>query len=172
MTSAQLTVFASASFLSVFFARSVMADESEMTLRPDGSTDIALVQRTVPLANETTREAADATETNDANDAVSQSADLSSEVMSLGRDVYQSRCAACHKDNGIGGEGGAPSLVRNFRLRNDRNLIVQILGGGQYMPGFAFSLADAEVAAVATYIRNSWDNHHGPVGAAQVSELR
>lgn len=96
----------------------------------------------------------------------------SGKVMTLGKEVYLARCAVCHKPEGIGGVGAALSLVGNYRLRNDTQTIQQILNGGQYMPGFAFLLGNAEIAAVATYIRNSWDNHHGPVTEAQVAELR
>ncbi len=96
----------------------------------------------------------------------------SAKVMTVGKDVYFAKCAVCHNEDGVGGSGGAPSLVGNYRLRNERLLIEQILQGGQYMPGFAFLLTDLEIATVATYIRNSWANNHGSVLEAQVSELR
>lgn len=172
MSIARFTVYAVALLSSVFFARVLMADETKMAPRPSDSADIGLVQRVDPPVNETTLADGEDTEANGASKTVSQSGDSSGEVMSLGKDVYQARCAACHKDNGVGGEGGAPSLVGNSRLRDEKKIVEQILGGGQYMPGFAFSLADAEIAAVATYIRNSWDNHHGSVAEAEVTELR
>jgi mono/diheme cytochrome c family protein len=40
------------------------------------------------------------------------------------------------------------------------------------MPPFGTLLSDDEVAAVLTYIRNSWGNHAAPVGAAQVNQYR
>lgn len=40
------------------------------------------------------------------------------------------------------------------------------------MPSFAWKLPDAEVADVATYIRNSWGNRATPVSADAVKSLR
>ena len=40
------------------------------------------------------------------------------------------------------------------------------------MPSFAWKLSDAEIADVATYLRNSWGNQASPVSEKQVDELR
>jgi mono/diheme cytochrome c family protein len=40
------------------------------------------------------------------------------------------------------------------------------------MPSFAWKLDDAEVAALLTYVRNSWDNAAAPVPAASVAKIR
>ena len=40
------------------------------------------------------------------------------------------------------------------------------------MPPFAQDLNDAQVAAVATYIRNAWGNGAAPVTPQQVNQLR
>ncbi len=40
------------------------------------------------------------------------------------------------------------------------------------MPGFGGQLDDQKVAAVATYIRNSWGNDFGPVTPAEVAAKR
>ena len=40
------------------------------------------------------------------------------------------------------------------------------------MPAFGWKLSDAEIAAVATYVRNAWGNAAAPVSEAKVSELR
>jgi hypothetical protein len=40
------------------------------------------------------------------------------------------------------------------------------------MPAFGQKLNDREIAAVATYIRNSWGNHFGPVSANTVAQVR
>jgi mono/diheme cytochrome c family protein len=40
------------------------------------------------------------------------------------------------------------------------------------MPGFAAKLNDEQVAAVATYVRNSWGNKAGAVLAKDVTKLR
>jgi mono/diheme cytochrome c family protein len=99
-------------------------------------------------------------------------AEPTKESMTHGKDVYLARCAVCHKADGVGGTGGAPGLVANSRLRDATNVIIQILNGGEYMPAFAFVLSDGDVAAVATYIRNSWGNHDGAVNEAGVTKAR
>ena len=40
------------------------------------------------------------------------------------------------------------------------------------MPSFAWKLSDAEVADLATYVRNSWGNRASPVAAGEVAALR
>ena len=40
------------------------------------------------------------------------------------------------------------------------------------MPAFAWKLDDKEVAAVATYVRNSWGNAAEPVSEGDVARLR
>ena len=40
------------------------------------------------------------------------------------------------------------------------------------MPAFDWKLSDAEIAAVATYVRNQWGNAAPPVTADQVKSLR
>lgn len=107
-----------------------------------------------------------------ANEPATKTSAPSDAVMMSGKEIYLARCAVCHIESGVGGQAGAPSLVGNYRLRDEARVIEQILNGGQYMPGFAFLLNDAEVAAVATYIRNTWNNHHGSVVESTVAELR
>jgi cytochrome c oxidase subunit 2 len=97
--------------------------------------------------------------------------EVASSVMTAGEAVYTANCAPCHQATGRG-EGAAPPLAGNSRLRDEKLVIGQILMGGEYMPAFGFQLSDAQIAAVATYIRNSWDNKHGPVAAEQVKAMR
>jgi hypothetical protein len=58
-----------------------------------------------------------------------------------------------------------------------------ILAGGQIgasraspspltMPSFAWKLSDQEVADVATFVRNSWDNQASAVSASDVRKAR
>jgi cytochrome c oxidase subunit 2 len=93
------------------------------------------------------------------------------EIMTAGAAVYMKNCAPCHQPMGQG-EAPAPPLAGNSRLKDEKLVIGQILMGGEYMPSFGFQLSDADIAAVATYIRNSWDNKHGPVTAEQVAAMR
>lgn len=96
---------------------------------------------------------------------------ISDEVMAHGDTVYQGSCAGCHGEEG-GGTGDIPRLARNSGLENESLVLRQILRGGDYMPAFGRILSDEEVASVATYIRNSWENAHGPITEEQVMEAR
>jgi mono/diheme cytochrome c family protein len=96
---------------------------------------------------------------------------VAARVMTAGAGLYAEHCAPCHQATGQG-DGAAPPLAANSRLRDQRLVIGQILRGGEYMQAFGFQLSDAEIAAVATYVRNSWENKHGPISEAQVKALR
>jgi mono/diheme cytochrome c family protein len=54
------------------------------------------------------------------------------------------------------------------------HIVRQILRGNaeKGMPAFAATLSDHQVAAVATYIRNAWDNVHGVVLEGDVKKVR
>ncbi|KKB64154.1 alcohol dehydrogenase [Robbsia andropogonis] len=106
-------------------------------------------------------------------------------MMVLGHDIYQSNCAACHKTSGEGVEAMVPSLANNpgVQAPGANNVIRTILMGGRgaatasnptsaEMPAFAWKLSDQEVAAVATYIRNSWGNAADAITAADATKLR
>ena len=97
--------------------------------------------------------------------------EVAPQIMTAGAAVYMKNCAPCHQAKGQG-EGSAPPLAGNSRLRDEKLVLGQILMGGEYMPSFGFQLSDAEIAAVATYVRNSWENKHGPIAAAQVAAMR
>jgi mono/diheme cytochrome c family protein len=79
-------------------------------------------------------------------------------------------CNICHGQMGSGGAG--PALRNNRMLHVTDYVIAQILLGRGIMPAFAEELSDAEIAAVATYIRTSWGNHAGPVNPAEVASVR
>ena len=95
-------------------------------------------------------------------------------LIAEGASVYRNRCARCHGRNGQGqwyGHDAAPRLDGNFARLSVREIAVQVIQGGSYMPPFA-SLTDREIAAVATYIRNSFDNNHGIATEEEVSKYR
>jgi predicted lipoprotein with Yx(FWY)xxD motif len=91
-------------------------------------------------------------------------------LMGQGKSVYDTHCAACH---GRSGEGvRAPALADNARLGNTERMIGQILRGGSHMPGFGAVLDNEQVAAVMTYISNSWGNDLPPVTEEEVRRQR
>ena len=83
---------------------------------------------------------------------------------------FEKHCVGCHGDKGQGGIG--PKLPGNNNLKDVKTLINQLLEGGQDMPGFKMALNDAEVAALATLVRNSWGNQLGLITEADVKPLR
>jgi mono/diheme cytochrome c family protein len=98
---------------------------------------------------------------------------------------YFTLCAGCHGRDGGGVPNVAVSLRANSSVRDPspHNLIVAILDGlpehdfpglarMQDMPGFAADLDDAEVAALATWMRQGFGGQSAPVEAASVRELR
>ena len=91
--------------------------------------------------------------------------------MAEGQEVFGAECAECHNDAGT---GVGPSLASNATMGSKQRVIARILDGTADggMPAFAASMPDRRVAAVATFIRNSWDNAYGPVAEADVKAVR
>lgn len=98
--------------------------------------------------------------------------DLYAALMSEGETAFAAQCAVCHAADGAGQIG--PSLQSNDLLGNNEFLIGRILNGfpDHGMPAFRSQLTDREIAAIATFIRNSWENDFGGVFEEEVSELR
>jgi mono/diheme cytochrome c family protein len=109
----------------------------------------------------------------------------SSLLMSLGKTVYDARCASCHGAQGEGKPPHWPPLANNQSIETESavNPIRMVLNGGYPpgtkgnprpygMPPFAGLLSDNEVAAVVTYIRTAWGNLGMPVSAREANELR
>ena len=95
-------------------------------------------------------------------------------LIAEGASVYRNRCARCHGINGQGqwyGHDAAPRLDGNFARLSVGGIVAQVIQGGSYMPPFA-SLTDREIAAVATYIRNSFGNNYGIATEEEISEKR
>jgi mono/diheme cytochrome c family protein len=112
----------------------------------------------------------------------------SAEVMKSGQSLYNLHCGTCHQPTGLGaisGDAGA-RLVSNpmVQASNPASLINVILYGPHLakLPGpkrwkdmptnFGDKLADEEIAAIASYLRNSWGNVGGAVTEEQVARQR
>lgn len=92
------------------------------------------------------------------------------ELMKQGEVVYSTNCEGCHGNRGQGGAGSP--LAGNKKLSDSETVAKQILNGGHIMPPFKTVLLDKEVAAVATYVRNSWGNDFGVILEDQVKKHR
>lgn len=86
--------------------------------------------------------------------------------------VFGTLCVSCH--DAAGGEGQAPALSGHPSMGARDHIVRQILRGNldKGMPAFAGQLNDRQVAAVATYIRNAWENAHGVVHEADAKTVR
>jgi predicted lipoprotein with Yx(FWY)xxD motif len=91
-------------------------------------------------------------------------------LMHDGRDVYRSICINCHGDQGQGGIG--EPLTRERNVNTPTRVIRAVLFGGHQMPAFGDQLSDHEIAAVATFIRNSFGNAFDPISEEEVAALR
>lgn len=89
-----------------------------------------------------------------------------------GQVLYHRDCASCHGADGQG-DGAGPALAGNTTLARKEHVVKRILFGAtdKGMDPFT-SFTDREVAAVASFLRNAWDNAHGPVSEADVKVLR
>jgi len=86
------------------------------------------------------------------------------ELMKLGMDVYNARCAACHKADGTGMPPVFPAMIASPMVTgpvSDHIGIVVHGKAGTAMQAFGAQLTDAEIAAVVTYERNAWGNNTG-----------
>lgn len=105
--------------------------------------------------------------------------------MVRGKHVYEANCAACHDFTGKGvgtmvsALANSPgiqaprvdSLVHTVLL-GDRGAVTRGNPTGAAMPAFAWKLFDDDVAAVLTYVRNSWGNAAPAVDGDEVKDAR
>ena len=102
-----------------------------------------------------------------------------------GRQVYAQNCQSCHQQTGRGLAGVFPPLVGSEWVTGPEETVLRILlnglqgpvevAGATYnglMPAWRDPLPDADIAAVATYIRQWAPNVAGPVTPAAVAALR
>jgi mono/diheme cytochrome c family protein len=106
-------------------------------------------------------------------------------AMKVGAAIFKDSCAACHRDSGRGDVSLFPRLAGSALVQSDdpTTLARVVLHGsravatsakptGPAMPAFDWRLNDAQIAAVLTYIRNSWGNTASPVSSSDVAEQR
>jgi mono/diheme cytochrome c family protein len=106
-------------------------------------------------------------------------------VMRQGEAVWQDTCSACHRMDGRGvprffpplqGDPNVqqsdPTTVLHFILAGTRRVPTAQVPTPLGMPAYDWKLSDDQVAAVATYLRNSWGNAAPAVSTRDVAELR
>ena len=102
-------------------------------------------------------------------------------MMERGEKLYSRDCADCHGDAGEGGNGvAALAGNRAVTMDNPANIVRMIRLGGfpastpgnpypHGMPPFQ-QYGDRDIAAVATYIRQSWGNEAPPVSTIGLAD--
>jgi len=115
----------------------------------------------------------------------SAKAPASADELGFGQSLYTSHCGTCHLPTGKGSRDTGPSLVGNpvVQASDPASLINVILYGPElpnpppplerpHMDPYESELADEEIAAIASYLRNAWGNRGGAVTAEQVAAQR
>jgi mono/diheme cytochrome c family protein len=105
--------------------------------------------------------------------------------MAAGAAIYQDLCSACHRKDGNGAAYLIPALTHSpaVAAREPTTVLRVIIRGAQSvatkdeptgpaMPAFGWQLSDTQLAAVATYIRNSWGHAASPTTADDVHDAR
>lgn len=114
-----------------------------------------------------------------------EAARLDPGTLERGARIYREHCRDCHGESGEGAGGAYPALAGNraVTLDSPANVVRVIVSGGfppstagnprpYGMPPFVHVLQDAEIAAVATYVRNAWGNAAGGVRPSDVARFR
>ena len=105
--------------------------------------------------------------------------------LSRGRTVYDNICALCHNTDGTGKPNQAPPFVGSDWVLGSPNRMIRIplvgLAGSVMvkdqqwnlaMPAMGAALSDDDLAAVLSYIRQSWGNKASVITPEQVKAVR
>jgi mono/diheme cytochrome c family protein len=106
-------------------------------------------------------------------------------MLTHGKTVYGTYCGLCHGSDGLGKPAQAPPLAGSEWVAKDitslaripltgLNGLIQVKGHdwNLSMAAMGAALSDADLAAVLTYIRESWGNQDGAVTADQIKAAR
>lgn len=106
-------------------------------------------------------------------------------VMTAGGAIYQDLCSSCHQADGKGVPNMFPNLseVATVSAKDPTTVLRVILQGvqsvttdreptGPAMPGFGWQLDDAQIAAVATYVRTNFGKKAPSVTEAEARKAR
>ena len=94
-----------------------------------------------------------------------------------GKNVYTFVCSACHQPTGMGLDGLALPLVNSKWVLGDEQLLARILLKGKTgrfaapMPALEM-MADADLAAVLTYVRRNWGHEAPAVAPSVIADMR
>jgi len=87
------------------------------------------------------------------------------ELMTMGEQVYNTACAACHQTTGLGVPPAFPALKGSAIATGDVAVHIDMVVNGSKknpsMAAFSGMLTKTQIAAVVTYERNAWGNDAG-----------
>jgi mono/diheme cytochrome c family protein len=105
--------------------------------------------------------------------------------MIAGAAIYTDLCSACHKKDGSGVAYLIPDLAgaASVSARDPITVLRVLINGAETvatkaeptapaMPAYGWQLNDAQIAAVSTYIRNSWGHGSAPVSEGDARKER
>lgn len=97
--------------------------------------------------------------------------DVFAQLMTEGERAFRNNCVVCHGAEGQGAIG--PRLAGNSNVGGTAFLVQRIIIGfpDHGMPPFRH-LSDEQIAAISTFVRNSWGNEFGAVTPEEVGNLR
>ena len=103
---------------------------------------------------------------------------------SKGETLFQANCAACHQANGQGLPGAFPPLAGSDYIAKDPKVLMEVtlmgkqgkmtVNGKEYnniMPSMSY-LSDGDLAAITTYVLNSWGNPGGKITTKAIKKFR
>jgi mono/diheme cytochrome c family protein len=102
-----------------------------------------------------------------------------------GRDIYLTRCTACHQVDGGGIPGNCPPFQGSPRLAGSSEELIRVLLLGQrgplerdgkiykgIMPSWRADLTDEQTAEVLDYILTTWSPQSRKISAEEVAKVR
>ena len=105
--------------------------------------------------------------------------------LARGKAVYENVCGLCHGNDGMGKPGQAPPFAKSEWAVGSPNRMIRIplaglagpvaVAGTEWnlaMPAMGAALPDEDLAAVLTYIRQSWGNTASAIVPEQVKAVR
>ncbi len=111
------------------------------------------------------------------NEVVEQKKLPHDELMKIGKEKYDLMCVACHQADGTGLPPLYPALKRSsvavgHPISRHIDIILNGIPGSPMQP-YKDVLTDEEIAAIATYERNAWENNtDDTIQPAEVARLR
>ncbi|MEI8293661.1 MAG: cytochrome c [bacterium] len=102
-----------------------------------------------------------------------------------GRDIFVTRCTACHQVDGAGIPGNCPPFQGSPRLAGPSDALIRLLLLGQrgpleqdgqtykgIMPSWRADLSDEQVADVLNYILTTWSPQARKISKDDVAQVR